>query len=342
MVLLLLMFQSTIILLIGLPFGGYLGIKMTLFLILVIEAFEYINLWGGLVLSSIALSLTLAMQYMPINAWNVVLKPAIPHDLWSFGSYALLVVILVFTIQFIKKNQLLATEIQKKFQESLSYLGQINMQLQEYASSAEQGAILEERKRLTREIHDTMGYSFTNLVMMLEAAKYLVKPDQSELLQHIVSIRKQANEGLVEVQRALYALRPGQLTKEVGLAAIHHLISTICKATHIEIAFNFGNAPLSFGEEIDLVIYRFVQEAITNALRHGKATQISVSFSLFGNEVHILIQDNGIGAGVIKESYGLSGMRERIEKIGGRLEISSNYSQGFRLLGIIPLQKGLY
>jgi Signal transduction histidine kinase len=336
-----LIFLSIIMIVIGLPLGGYLAPKLTLFIILLIEIFEYLPLWSGIVFSAGLLVLVIHLQYSPVNAWGLVLTAASKEDVFSFAVYAGFAILFNVIIRYLRDNQSLVTEIKKNYQEANFHLAQVNMQLQEYAVTAGQQAVFEERKRAAREIHDTLAYTLTNLVMMLKAAKYLVKPDENELLTQIELTHKQANEGLNEVHRTLQALRPVQLGRDTGLSAIYHLVATFVKATQIEVSLNLGNAPLDFGEEVDLVIYRFVQEGITNALRHGRATQITVSFSSVGNQIHILIQDNGIGADDAHEGFGLTGMRERIEKLGGRLETSSSVGGGFKLLGLIPMKTGV-
>lgn len=336
-----LIFLSIIMIVLGLPLGGYLAVKLTLLIILIIEIFEYTSLWSGIIFSCGLLGLVIHLQYSPVNAWGLVLAVASKEDLFSFAVYAGFTILFNGMIRYLRDNQSLATEIKKNYQEANFHLAQVNMQLQEYAVTAGQQAVFEERKRAAREIHDTLAYTLTNLVMMLKAARYLVKPGENELLTQIELTHKQANEGLNEVHRTLQALRPVQLSRDTGLAAIYHLVTTFAKATQIEVNLNLGNAPLEFGEEVDLVVYRFVQEGITNALRHGRATQISVSFSFMGNQVHILIQDNGIGADDAHEGFGLTGMRERIEKLGGRLETSSSLGGGFKLAGLIPIQTGV-
>lgn len=334
---LLLGFRSMIFLVIGLPMSGYLGVELTLATILIIEVFEYTTLLEGLIFSIVLIGVTLGLQYLPITAWNINLKIASVNDLWSFAAYGGVTIILNTIIRFQRDNQIPAAEMRRNYQDVLLQLGQVNMQLQEFAATVEQETLLNERKRLLREVHDTLAYALTNLVMMLEAAKFLINPTEKKLYEHIELAHAQAKEGLTEVHRTLQALQPIQLSKATGLKAIQQLVTTFAKATQIEVDMNLGNTPLNFGDDADLVAYRFVQEGITNSLRHGRATKISISFSFTERVVHILIKDNGIGADGPKEGYGLAGMRERIERLGGRLEISSNLGFGFRLLAIIPI-----
>jgi signal transduction histidine kinase len=335
----LLAMQGFILYLIGLPSGGYLGVELALLTALIIEVFEYLLIWQALLFSSGLTLMVLYMKQISVNAWGIILPPSLKHDLLSFGFFGAMIIVLNLIIRFQKDNQVLAVEVKKSFQEGMLHLAQINMQLQEYAALVEQRVVIEERKRLSREIHDTFAYTLTNLMMMLEAAKYLTKPDEIELLKQIEVASNHANEGVTEVHRALQALRPGQLMQATGLTAIQNLINTFIKATHIKIELSLGNVPLNLGEDVDLVAYRFVQEGITNALRHGRATEISVLLSLVEQKIHILIKDNGIGANNAKEGYGLAGMRERIDRLGGRLEIAHSVCEGFRLLAVIPIPK---
>ena len=324
---------------IGLPMDGYLNLELTLTTALIIEAFEYLPVRSGICFATALIGVIIGVQFIPITAWGAIMRIPSKNDLWSYGIYSAVITILAMVIRLQRDAQLPAAEIKKSYQEVLLQLGQVNLQLQEYAATVEQETLLNERKRLAREIHDTLAYTLTNLTMMLEAAKLMVnKKDEKVLYEHLEQARLQAAEGLTEIHRALNALRPVNLSEVTGLLAIQHLINTIAKATQVKIELDLGNAPLYLGDEADLVAYRFVQEGITNALRHGHATGISISFSLVGNMVHIQIKDNGIGVDGLKEGYGLAGMRERIERLGGVLEISSNSGFGFRLLAKIPIK----
>ena len=323
---------------IGLPMDGYLNLELTLTTVLIIEAFEYLPVRSGICFTTASIGVIIGVQFIPITAWGAMMRIPSKNDLWSYGIYSAVTTILAMVIRLQRDAQLPTAEIKKSYQEALLQLGQVNLQLQEYAATVEQETLLNERKRLAREIHDTLAYTLTNLTMMLEAAKLMVNRDEKVLYEHLEQARLQAAEGLTEIHRALQALRPVKLNEVTGLLAIQHLVNTIVKATQVKIELDLGNAPLYLGDEADLVAYRFVQEGITNALRHGHATGISISFSLVGNMVHILIKDNGIGVEGLKEGYGLAGMRERIGRLGGMLEISSTSGFGFRLLARIPIK----
>ena len=101
---------------------------------------------------------------------------------------------------------------------------------------------------------------------------------------------------------------------------------------------HFSNVPWHFGGEIDTVIYRIVQEGITNAIRHGNATEIAVHLSLDAGQIAVTINDNGSGAKEMIEGIGLTGIKERLRYVDGEVSVG-NIRGGFRLCARIPLRE---
>lgn len=326
-------FKSLILLLVGVPMGSYLGIELTLLTVLLVEIISYTKFHEGLIFSTILIALVTVMQHR-LRAWGVLLPAASLHDILSILTYSTFIIILTVKLQ--SQNHLPFKELNRRLNEATFRLAETNIQLQEYAALAEQHSVTQERKRLSREFHDTIGYTLTNLVMMLEAALDLHQENPGELTDHLERTRDQAKEGLLEIRRTLHMLRTEE-NRTKGLAAIQNLVNAFTKATHLEVDLNLGDAPLHFGEEADLTAYRLIQEGITNAIRHGKATQIYISFFRKDDGISIQIRDNGSGTSYIEEGYGLIGMRERIERLGGRLTASSKTGEGFKLSAWIPL-----
>lgn len=336
-----LLVKAGILALLGFPFGSYLGIELTLFGALIIEAFAYTSFRFGLAFTILITGVLISLQ-RPMMAWGMILPVASLHDRVSFVMFVAMLITLSAMIRFQWDNQVSSKELNRYLNEATLQLAQANLELQEYAVMAEREAISNERKRLAREMHDTLAYTLTNLVMMLEAAIDLSSSgNREELLNHLRLARDQAKEGLMGVRSALQALRPVYLEEENGLTAIYHLIQTFTKATRIKVELNLGDAPLILGNEADWAAYRLVQEGMTNALRHGKATLIEISFYQERNGVRINIRDNGKGMeNAPHEGFGLLGMRERIEKLGGELTANNQTGKGFILSAWIPLKEG--
>lgn len=328
--------RGLILILLGRVFGDYFGIEMTLLAVLIIEACIYLPLWKGIIYSSgltllIVLFHALAIWFkMPFFNW---------HEHLGFIMNAVIIIGMTSLLRFQRENQVSVTELNRRLDEATLELAQTNMKLQEYAISAEQEAMMNERKRVAREVHDTLAYTLTNLVMMMEAAVDLISKKSPNITEHLELAREQANEGLKEVRHALHALRPVQLTDLNGLAAICRLVKAFEQASQIKVELELGDAPLNFGAEANLVVFRLVQEGLTNALRHGRATLIAVSLARVRDGLSVTIKDNGIGSGdsAPNTGYGLVGMRERLEKLGGKLETSSAIGEGFTLMAWLPI-----
>jgi len=309
---------------------------------LIIEAHFYTSLESGIIYSIVLISLSINCRLYPVKAWGVYMSGVSWPDLLIYGLYAGFATAFSFVFRFQLNNQVPAEELNRRLDEATSQLVHANGQLIEYAGIVEQETIQNERKRFAREIHDTLAYTLSNLAMMLEAAKDLTGGERKVLLEHLAQMHDLAKAGAVEVRRAIQALRPVQMNEESGLTAVYRLVKAFNKATQIDVKLNVGNIPPFLSEEADLAVYRLVQEGMTNALRHGKATVIIISFTSLRGGVCILIKDNGVGSSNFKIGYGLTGMRERIERLGGQLNISNGQDGGFVLSVWIPLKEDCY
>lgn len=220
---------------------------------------------------------------------------------------------------------------------TINQLSKINQDLQQYARTIDEEAISRERNRISREIHDISGYRFTNVIALMDAAISMGGRDPQRLQELYLAARNQARDGLLETRRALRALRADELHIKHGISAIYKICSVFQKVTGIKITIESGNIPNSFGPDIDMAVYRLVQEALTNAMRHGRATAVSIYFWIHDEMLEIVVQDNGIGAQQVVKGIGLSGMEERLASFGGMLETGSVAEGGFRLKAQIPL-----
>ena len=207
--------------------------------------------------------------------------------------------------------------------------------LMDDATSTRMLSTVEERNRITREIHDTIGYTLTNVSMMLEAAQDLAREEPPKLIETLRSAREQSRQGLDDIRQALHLLRDKEERRPVGLVAVQRMTQTFARATGIRVEVEYGNMPMSCGEECDGVIYHFIQEGLTNAFRHGQATAIRVALWIEKRHYRISVRDNGTGAENLSEGIGLLGMRERLGKLGGTLMVR-NVIDGFEIIASVP------
>jgi signal transduction histidine kinase len=218
---------------------------------------------------------------------------------------------------------------------SIASLLDANLDFQNYALEAGERSTIAERKRLSRDIHDIVGYTLINLKMMLEAAIDRAGAENRGLAELLSSARDQAQAGLVETRQVLRSFREMENAKPEGVASIHKITTAFSQATGIELEVSYGNMPRSLGS-LNSVISHIVQEGITNAIRHGGATRIQIGFWIVQGRLHVKIADNGAGASDIKPGIGLTGMRERLEPLGGELLVQSS-DYGFSLIAEMPL-----
>lgn len=323
----------------GMPLGPSLDLESCLLAALILTASAGTGRWPGTVFSAAVLGLVLVLQRPMDMAGSRIEAPSLPV-LLSFGLSGAFLIALCHLLARLRAETRRSDRTRAMLDESTLQLAQTNMALQEHAVLAVERAAESERRRLAREVHDVLAYTLTSLIMMMEAAIDLAGPHDGRLRQHLERIRDQTKEGLLEVRRTLQAIRRFESTPETGLKAIFRLVQSFDRATHLRIRLHLGDAPMSFGAEKDRIAYRVVQEGISNALRHGRATEIGIQFSRRGTGVAVAIVDNGSGFDVPAEGFGLMGIRERVAQVGGTVEIHGESGLGTRLSVWMPLEEG--
>jgi len=216
-------------------------------------------------------------------------------------------------------------------------LEEANVRLRAFALEAERTAETRERNRLAREIHDTLGHTLTGIAAGLDACIVLVDAAPAVVKKQLEKIRETARHGLVDVRRSVKKLRPDDLEKMPLQQAIKKVIAEFSASSGVEIQLVEMGWPEKLREDEEEVIYRIVQEGITNARRHGRATKVTVTCGLEPGRFYIIIADNGEGCAELKQGFGLRHMEERLELLHGRLRYWSD--KGFTLEATIPMGK---
>lgn len=213
-----------------------------------------------------------------------------------------------------------------------------NEQLSEYADMAEKMAQTNERNRLAREIHDTLGHSLTGIIAGLDACLALVDVAPQEVKKQLKLLADVSRDGMKDVRRSVSELRPDEMERLSLNAAIRKMVTDMGKVSDTQIYFDAGGEKLEFGEDEENIIYRVVQESITNAVRHGHAGQIWVTLKRIDGEVLLEVKDDGIGCKELKSGFGTRHMKERIEMLGGT--VSFDGLKGFKVTAHIPIRWG--
>ena len=270
-----------------------------------------------------------------------VLLPARADAVTSIGTLlgATFVATLYLLAQYYREALVARSRRITNLEQAFQQLTDSNLGLQLYASNAETESAGRERTRITRELHDSVGYALTNIGMMMKAARVLMDRDRAKLAEMIDEAQTTANDALREARTILYRLRSVDDETYQGMWAISRLVKAYRLATDVDVEVHYGNLEWSLGRQIDRAFYRLVQEALTNAYRHGGATQVRITMWMGNQEVVLQIWDNGRGAQVINEGIGLAGMRERMEEIGGTIT-ADNTPDGFEVTARIPWRTG--
>lgn len=215
-------------------------------------------------------------------------------------------------------------------------LGRANEELRANAARAEDLAAERERIRLAREIHDGLGHSFTSINMHIHTALAMVETDPVRASSAIRTAQALAKEGLAEVRRSVAALRNHGLNRPVeeAVSALIHEAQT----SGLSVSWQVIGQPFALPTNVATTLYRAVQEGLTNVRKHAPAAQVRITLNYCPNHsIQLVVHDNGPGTDTTEGGFGLVGMRERVEAVGGAVAIVTAPDQGFMLTVEIPL-----
>ncbi|WP_312753322.1 sensor histidine kinase [Rummeliibacillus suwonensis] len=200
----------------------------------------------------------------------------------------------------------------------------------------------EERKRISREIHDGPAQMLANVLLRTDLiSRTYQERGIEQALQEILELKEMVRDALHEVRRIIYDLRPMALDDLGIVPTLKKYLNSVedyNKGTTVH--FNSIGEPIRIGTNYEVAVFRLVQECVNNAIKHGKAHTVSVNFEWRKEHVNITIKDNGIGFDtniVKKNSFGLIGMRERVELLNGEMNLTSAENKGTRIMFKIPI-----
>lgn len=191
-------------------------------------------------------------------------------------------------------------------------------------------AEVNERNRIAREIHDTIGHSIAGILMQLQAAYKLKDKDINKSYLFIEKSIEGLSNSLTILRNTVYNIRPKE---KLGIGYINTVIDNF-KFCDIDFKYtgDFNNVPVNLIE----IIATNIKESLTNASKHSDASKIDINLDINDKYIRLYIKDNGKGCQYIKEGIGISGMKDRIKNIGGSISISSQ--EGFLIVCILPIR----
>jgi len=226
-----------------------------------------------------------------------------------------------------------AEQARRESQRLLEELQEAHRQLQAYAAQAEELAVAQERNRLAREMHDTLGHRLTVAAVQLEGAERLIPRDPERAAQMIGTVREQVRTALGELRQTVAALRTPPEAELPLPRALTHLADDFEHATGITVHRSLPETVPALPPAIHVTLYRAAQEALTNVQRHAEARQVWLTLNLGEGAVTLEVRDDGRGLPPDAEQrgFGLRGLRERANQLGGELRLESGPGGGTQL-----------
>jgi signal transduction histidine kinase len=207
--------------------------------------------------------------------------------------------------------------------------------LREYAVRVEDLATVQERNRLAREIHDSLGHHLTVIHVHLEAARAQLsgqQPAAADALNQALSLTR---DGLAEVRRSVAALRASPLENRSLPDALETTLAE-CRQAGLPVQLAVTGIPRPLPPPAKQALFRAVQEGLTNARKHARASQAEVTLDYRNASVCVTVRDNGAGAARTEGGFGLLGVRERAQLLGGQVEVRTAPGEGFTLHVEVP------
>ncbi|WEV39987.1 sensor histidine kinase [Lactobacillus sp. ESL0681] len=222
-------------------------------------------------------------------------------------------------------------------QNKLKLASKANDELKNYAALSEHIAQDRERKRIARDLHDSVGHVLTGIDAGIDASLVLIDIDHAATKKQLGKIQVAVKQGIKDVRKALNRIRPGALKNYTLAESLRKMLQEYAELSQIKINFNYHWGTTDFEKTTENVIFRIIEESITNSLRHGHADEITINCTILEqHRYQLLIKDNGSGTPKIKPGYGITQMKERVAIINGK--ISFDGSNGFVTKVEIPME----
>ena len=213
---------------------------------------------------------------------------------------------------------------------------------QELVEQQREAAILKERTRMARDIHDTLAQGFTGVIIQMEAAEEaLLEEDPEHAVGHVRRARELARDSLGEARRSVHALRPQALERAAFADALRAIVKNTAAGTALHTEFQIIGKPHDLSPAVEENLLHIGQEALTNTLKHAHASNFSARISFDSDAVHLELRDNGDGFdvdGINGGGIGLIGMKERADQIGATVNVVSEPGNGTKITAVSPYQ----
>jgi PAS domain S-box-containing protein len=223
--------------------------------------------------------------------------------------------------------------------QAIAHQVMLALKLNELAEQSQRAAVLDERNRMARDIHDTLAQGFTGVIVQLEAAEDAISCGcRKEADNHLHRAAKLARQSLSEARRSVHALRPRALQEHNFWDALKGIIKNTTVGTALHTKFEAQGKLPELPRPWQENLLHIGQEALTNTLKYARARNFETRLTYKAKELRLELRDDGDGFKVKDrhDGVGLTGMRERVEQMGGQLEITSSRGKGTKVIVTLP------
>lgn len=289
--------------------SAYLAFLMPTFMIAANSAYKSYR-WSGPI-TIILFPLLIAIFSKVTDLWVIILQLSLAFAMGSF-----------FRLLAINYRQSETIRNQKHV-------------LEQYVSQVERITLLEERDRLSKDLHDTMGHSYTSIIMGMETLRMDLKSKEGE--QQLDSLLQLARNSMEEVRLYLHQLDLSQDSLPLAVT-LQQLTEEFKKHAKVNARTRIIGEEYIVSKQSKMTLYRSLQESLTNAVRHGHSTEIIVSLHFEPQQIRLDVQDNGCGVEEWKDGFGLTAMKERVSQSQGRVIVYSKKGEGTLISCVLPKQ----
>lgn len=223
-----------------------------------------------------------------------------------------------------------------KVEKMASELMQANTRLRDYAGKVEELTLIKERSRLAREIHDGLGHSLTTINMQIKATQAVLQKNPEKAKEMLGSAQQITKDALEEVRDSVFALRS---SSESPVTLENQLKTLISKSepSGIQARFKLTGKRRELSPKVEYTLYRTAQESLNNILKHSHASHLWITLDyLQPKTTRLSIRDDGVGADELDEGYGMQGLRERVNLVGGKIDFQTSQGKGLTVTIEVP------
>ncbi|BCJ67345.1 sensor histidine kinase [Polymorphospora rubra] len=270
---------------------------------------------------------------------------------WEWSALALITMVLAGAFFYFAEMDHQRNDRQKR---ALAELHEANLKLEaaleenaglhaQLLVQAREAGVLDERQRMAREIHDTLAQGLAGILTQLQAAEQT--PDEpSTVRRHVTNAIDLARESLTEARRTVHAVGPAMLAEARLPDAINDVTRRWSEVNHIDAVLTTTGDPRPMHADVEVTLLRAAQEALANVAKHAKASRVGLTLSYMEDLVTLDVRDDGVGFepnakranGSANGGFGLAGMRQRVQRLAGRLDIESEPGGGTAISATVP------